>query len=89
MMAQATLILSSAQASFWGRTAAGYALRDGLFFGPEATAYVERNYREARVGLHVSGLTIGRFQFRVNAGISGNSNRESGYYVGISSHFKR
>ena len=89
MMAQATVIHSSAQASIWGRAAAGYALRDGLFIGPEASLYFENAYREARLGLHLTGVAIGRFQFRLNGGISGNSNRERGYYVGISSHFKR
>lgn len=89
MMAQATLIHSSAQASLWGRAAAGYALRDGLFLGPEASAYLENDYREARLGLHLTGIKIWRFEFRLTAGVSGNSNRESGYYVGISSHFKR
>jgi hypothetical protein len=89
MMAQATLIYSSAQASLWGRMAGGYALRDGLFFGPEATGYIENDYREARLGLHLTGIKIWRFEFRLSGGLSGNSNRESGYYVGISSHFKR
>lgn len=88
MMAQATLVYSSAQASLWGRAAAGYALRDQLFLGPEASAYVEKDYRETRLGLHLTGIAIGRFRFRLNGGVSRTSNRESGYYVGISSYFK-
>jgi hypothetical protein len=89
MMTQATLIHSSARRSFWVRAAAGLALRDGLFIGPEATAYAEEDYREARIGLHVTGIRIERFQLRLNAGISGVSNRRSGFYVGLSGHFKR
>lgn len=89
MMTQATLIYSSAERAFWTRAAAGLALREGLFLGPEATAYAEGEYREARIGIHLTGIAIGRFRLRLNAGISGVSARKGGYYVGLSGHFKR
>jgi hypothetical protein len=89
MMVQATGIFSSGRSSLWSRAAAGFALRDGLFLGPEATAYLERDYREARIGMHLTGLSIGRFQLRLNAGISGIAGQKGGYYVGLAGHFKR
>jgi hypothetical protein len=89
MMLQATLIHSSTQGSFWGRAAAGIALRDGLFLGPEATAYVEADYREGRIGLHLTGIPIGQFRLKINAGISRIARQGGGSYVGIAGHFKR
>jgi hypothetical protein len=89
MMMQATAIYSSAQSSLWSRAAAGINLREGLFLGPEATVYLERDYREARIGMHLTGLAIGPLQLRISAGISGIAEQRGGYYVGLAGHFKR
>ena len=89
MMLQGTAIFSSAQSSLWSRAAGGLALREGLFLGPEATVYLEHGYREARIGMHLTGLALGPFRLRLNAGISRIAEQKSGYYVGLAGHFKR
>ncbi len=89
LMTTGTLVASSAQRSLWGRLAAGYALREGMFLGPEIAGYGEPGYREGRLGMHLTGIPLGPFRFRVNAGFSAIPAGRDGFYVGLAGHFKR
>jgi hypothetical protein len=89
MIAQATLILSSAQNSLWSRASTGIALAPGMYLGPEAGIYVEPGYREARLGAHLTGLVLGPLTFRLNAGVTAVAGERSGFYLGLGAYFKR
>lgn len=87
-MAQATVTTSSARGSVWGRVAAGYAPFERVFVGPEISAYMDDGYEEIRVGAHVTGLTIGPFTFRLNAGVVSAPGKRSEAYFGFQTYFK-
>jgi hypothetical protein len=86
----ATVIAGTARtAHLWGRTSAGYALWEGVYVGPEASLYATDTYRELRVGAHVTGLTLGRFNLRLSGGWrTEEDSGQHGAYVGISAHIK-
>lgn len=84
----ATAILGTARGSAWVRGAWGWQLAEGLYFGPEATAYGEGRYREGRLGLHLTGITLGPVTLRLSAGWSVATQARPGLYVGVGSHFR-
>ena len=60
-----------------------------MFFGPEASVYATDTYRESRVGAHVTGLTLGRFNLRLSGGWRGEEETgHQGGYVGLSAHIR-
>lgn len=87
-MAQATLTISGARDSIWTRVAAGYAPVARVFVGPEVTAYREEGYEEFRFGAHVTGLTLGLFTLRFNAGLVRATGGKRGAYFGVQTYFK-
>ncbi|TVR11362.1 MAG: cellulose biosynthesis protein BcsS [Salinarimonadaceae bacterium] len=87
-MAQATLTVSGARGSIWGRVAAGYAPFERVFLGPEISAYMDDGYEELRFGLHLTGLTLGPFTFRLNGGILHAPGRRDETYFGFQTYFK-
>jgi hypothetical protein len=58
-LATATLIAGSAREHVWGRISGGYAFWPGVFLGPEASFYTRDDYREWRLGAHLTGLNGG------------------------------
>jgi hypothetical protein len=85
-----TLIAGTARAAhLWGRASAGYAFWNGVFLGPEASVYTTDTYREWRVGAHVTGVTLGRFNLRLSGGWrTEEETRDHGAYVGLSAHIR-
>jgi len=86
LLATGTLIFSSGQGSLWGRGALGREVGSRIFVGPEASFYLENEYSEAKLGLHVTGLRIWRFNFRLNGGAAFTPGSGPGGYAGISGH---
>ena len=83
----ATLIAGSARPSLWSRGSLGYRLWRDVFVGPEASAYAADRYREWRVGVHATGLALGRTSLRVSAGWREDSEtRRGGAYLGLAGH---
>jgi hypothetical protein len=73
----------------WARAAAGYALWDGVFVGPEASVYATDTYREWRFGAHLTGLTLGRFNLRLSGGWRGEEETgDRGPYIGLSAYIR-
>jgi hypothetical protein len=85
-----TLIVGTARtAHLCGRASAGYAFWNGVFVGPEASIYAIDTHRELRLGAHVTGLTVGRFDLRLSGGWRGEEEtRHHGPYVGLSAHIR-
>jgi len=86
LLATGTLIFSSGQGSLWGRGALGREFGTRVFAGPEASFYLENEYSEAMLGLHLTGLRIWRFNFRLNGGATFTLGSRPGGYAGISGH---
>ena len=85
-----TLIVGTARtAHLWGRASAGYDLWKGIFIGPEASVYATDTYREWRLGAHVTGVTLGRFNLRLSGGWrTEEETGHNGAYVGMSAHIR-
>lgn len=66
---QATAIAGSARDSAWARLAWGYRLWE-TYLGPEASLYADyTGYRKVNLGLHATDFALGRYSFRVSAGM--------------------
>jgi hypothetical protein len=87
-LATATLIAGSARGHLWGRIAGGSAFWPGVYVGPEAAFYARDDYRELRLGAHVTGLTWGRFNFRLSGGLMQSNDDRSGAYFGLSGYVR-
>jgi Cellulose biosynthesis protein BcsS len=83
-----TLIAGSARGHVWSRASAGYALRPGIFVGPEASVHAEEDYREWRVGAHVTGLRWGPLNLRLSGGFMQTTDERPGAYVGVSGYIR-
>ena len=85
----ATAIVGSAREQAWARLAVGHRVRDGIYVGPEAALYRTATYHEARVGLHATGVAIGKVNLRLSGGWRWDEERErSGPYLGLSGHWR-
>ena len=86
----ATAIVGTARTPhLWGRASAGHALWDGVFLGPEASVYTTDTYREWRLGAHLTGLTLGRFNLRLSGGWrTEEETHHNGAYFGLSAHIR-
>lgn len=75
----ATLVAGSARGHLWARTSWGHEVWRGVYAGPEAVAYAEDGYREGRLGLHLTGLSLAGVTLGVSAGGSFTETRSGGY----------
>ncbi|MDJ1158386.1 cellulose biosynthesis protein BcsS [Chelatococcus sp. SYSU_G07232] len=82
----ATLIGGTAAPHLWSRLSAGYRLFEAFYFGPEASAYASPDYRELRLGLHATGLTLRGLTFRLSGGLRIDSDDRTGAYAGLTTH---
>jgi hypothetical protein len=86
-----TLLTATAQAgstrgSLYGRVSAGYRLWRSVYVGPEAGFYATQTYNETKLGAHVTGLSLGIFQFRFSGGVQRQDDRRHpSPYVGVAS----
>lgn len=91
LLATATLVGSSATQSLWARGAIGWRLPGpgplaGAFVGPEVTVYADPGYREPRIGLHLTELTLGGLTLRLGGGWSLGDGE--GAYLALTTHTK-
>lgn len=84
----ATAIAGSAREHVWARTSAGYAFWKDIFIGPELALYRTSDYREWRVGAHVTGLTWGRWNLRLSGGALRTDEDRTGAYLGVTAYVK-
>jgi hypothetical protein len=87
-LATATVIAGSARAHLWSRISGGYAFWPGVFLGPEAAFYARDDYREWRLGAHVTGLTWGRLNIRFSGGLLQSNDDRTGAYFGLSGYIR-
>ena len=87
-LATATLIAGSAREHLWGRLSGGYAFWPGVFVGPEASLYLREDYREWRLGAHVTGLKWRSLNLRISAGYRRDSDDRGGAYFGLTGYVR-
>jgi hypothetical protein len=73
--------LSSIGTNYSLRAAAGWRINDLFYIGPEAQTFATDDYRQVRVGAHVTGLKTGAFEWSAGAGFAHDSDRRDGTYV--------
>lgn len=74
-----TFIFGSARGDLWSRTGIGLKMLDIVYVGPEIVTYIADDFREYRVGAHVTGFKFGDLNFRLSAGFQ-KAQREQGPY---------
>jgi hypothetical protein len=83
------VVVGSAREQAWARLAGGYRVRDNIYLGPEAALYRTTTYYEGRLGLHATGIAIGKVSLRLSGGWRWDEERErSGPYLGLSGHWR-
>jgi hypothetical protein len=87
-MVSLTMIASSLEPSFWTRGAYGFEISEGLYVGPETSAYATEDYYEKRFGLHVTGVKIGPLHFRLSGGSWRDSDRRRGGYGQLTGYIR-
>lgn len=82
---QATVVAETAFESVWTRAAWGYRLWD-TYLGPELSLYSDASgYRKWNFGLHGTDFDLGRYRFRVSAGVQTETGRRTaGPYLALS-----
>ncbi|MBP1179864.1 cellulose biosynthesis protein BcsS [Methylobacterium sp. PvR107] len=83
-LVQAGVVAGSARDSVWARLAWGYRFCD-TYVGPEVAAYTDATgYRKWNLGLHGTDFTMGRYSFRVSAGLQSETGRRTpGPYLAL------
>ena len=83
-LVQASAVAGSAHDSIWARLAWGCRLWD-TYLGPEVAAYTDATgYRKWNLGLHGTDFALGRYSFRVSAGLQSETGRRGpGPYVAL------
>lgn len=87
-LATATVIAGSARGHVWGRMSGGYAVRPGVFLGPEASLFARDGYAEWRLGAHLTGLKWGGSTFRLSGGLGRANDGRTGAYAGLSGYVR-
>lgn len=96
-MLQASAYAATPDRRFWGRVAAGWALRDVMpmemlrhsYLGPEVEAYRQIGYHKLRLGLHLTGLQLFGLNWRLSGGLQQTSDRPSEAYATLGLHWRR
>ncbi len=79
-MLAADAAVSSAGASYSARGALGWRVFGKAYVGPETAAIVSDDYRQFRVGVHVTGFKANNFEWSAAAGWVSDSDHRTGAY---------
>jgi hypothetical protein len=86
-LATLTVVLGSARPHAWARASWGYKVWRELHLGPEAAVAFEPDHAEARLGVHATGLRLGRFDLRLSGGVRlAGAGDASSFYAAIATH---
>ena len=66
--------------SYWTRAAAGWRFFNSIWLGPEVHAMGDDNYRQFRIGAHVTSLRLWSYEFSVGGGWATDSDQRSSAY---------
>jgi hypothetical protein len=80
-MLAANASLTSIDADYSARLAVGWRLLGFAYIGPEAQTFACANYSQWRLGLHITGLKTGAWEWSAAGGWSSDSDSRSGGYV--------
>ena len=80
VMLASNVSVSSIGYGYWTRIAAGMRLIDRFWVGPEALALGDPTYQEYRVGMHLTGLKAGWFEWSAGGGWTMDSDERNGFY---------
>lgn len=80
-MLAANASVTSIAGGYSARVAYGWRLMDWFYVGPEAQAFACVGYDQERVGMHMTGLKTGDWEWSAAAGWSTDSDSRSGPYV--------
>ena len=72
--------LSSIGGGYTARVAAGWRLLDRFYLGPEAQAFGSDDYRQTRLGIHLTGFKTGEFEWSLAGGWANDNDDRSGAY---------
>ena len=79
-MLTASATLSTVGMSYWTRAAAGWRFFDMIWLGPEFLASGDIDYRQLRVGGHVTSLRFSSYEVSLGAGWATDTDERSGLY---------
>jgi Cellulose biosynthesis protein BcsS len=80
-MLSADASLTSIANGYTARLAYGWRLHDWFYLGPEAEAFACVGYSQYRVGVHMTGMRTGDWEWSAAAGVSTDSDRRVGPYL--------
>jgi hypothetical protein len=83
-MLAADASVSTVGSTYSARSAAGWHIPDWFYVGPEAQVFVCDDFRQYRLGLHLTGFKTIASEWAVAVGQAWDSNRRSGAYGRIS-----
>jgi hypothetical protein len=73
--------LSTIGGAYAVRAAFGWRLWESVYVGPEALAYGQRDYRQVRIGAHITGLKFLRLEWQAGVGYALDDDGNAGAYV--------
>jgi hypothetical protein len=82
-MAAADASISTIARSYSVHGAIGWRLADLFYLGPELASFASGDYRQDRVGIHVTALHFGDTEWSAAAGWARDSDRRAGAYVRV------
>jgi hypothetical protein len=80
-MVTAAATLTTVVSGYAARAAFGWRLLERFYVGPEAMIYGDSNYRQLRVGAHLTGLDLLWFEWQAGVGYAADDDGHRGLYV--------
>lgn len=82
-MVTGSATLTTIAAAYAMRLAGGWRLLDSVYVGPEAQMFGAFNYRQWRLGIHVTGLTFRALELQAALGYAADSDANRGLYARV------
>jgi hypothetical protein len=73
-MVTGALTMTTIASAYALRAAAGWRLFDKVYLGPQAQFFGADNYRQWRLGLHLTGVTLLKFELQAGLGYASDDN---------------
>jgi len=83
-MVTAAATLTTIASAYAVRGAFGWRLLERFYLGPEAIVYGAANYRQLRIGVHVTGLNLLRLEWQAGVGYALDDDGHRGVYLRLS-----
>lgn len=83
MVSADTAVSSISRRNYSARVAAGWRLMDRFYLGPELQSFSSDDYRQHRIGIHLTGMKFEQTEWSAAAGWARDTDRRSGLYARI------